>query len=203
MFDFFIFGLHSENFKKEIHAELLPPFDSEGNSPLWESHGRRFTNMNYHEADLLSRTNKEFILTFYPREKIYETLLPMEARSAIGKVGKETKPVKKMLEAIGFKYTKQVDPFDGGPHYRAKLKDIKVIKKMFNGKIVFDTEYNQSTATPVIITLPCAKGKFLAARVMANVIDNSQIIISSNDLPGYKIPDDFKSSGIFLDQKEK
>jgi arginine N-succinyltransferase len=200
---FLYLGLHPENFKKEIHAELLPPFDSEGNSPLWEAIGRRFTNMNYHEADLLSRTNKEFILTFYPREKIYETLLPMEARSAIGEVGKETKPVKRMLEAIGFKYTKQVDPFDGGPHYRAKLKDIKVIKKMFNGKIVFDTGFNKSTATPTIITLPCPKGKFLAARVMANVIENSQIIISSKDLPGYKIPEDFKSSGIFLDLKEK
>jgi len=200
---FLYLGLYPENFKKEIHAELLPPFDSEGNSPLWEAIGRRFTNMNYLEADLLSRTNKEFILTFYPREKIYETLLPMEARSAIGKVGKETKPVKKMLEAIGFKYRKQVDPFDGGPHYRAKLKEIKVIKNMFHGKIVIDTGFNESTATPVLITLPCPKGRFLATRAMANVKNDGKIIVSAKDLPGLKIPLDFNASGIFLDQKEK
>ncbi len=199
---FLYLGLHPENFKKEVHAELLPPFDSEGNSPLWEAIGRRFTNMNYHEADLLSRTNKEFILTFYPREKIYETLLPMEARSAIGKVGKETKPVKKMLEAVGFKYTKQVDPFDGGPHFRSKLKDIKVIKNMFHGKIILDTDFNPETAISVILTLPSPKGKFIAARILANIANNS-IIISSKDLQGYKIPDDFVSTGIFLDQKEK
>ena len=199
---FLYLGLHPQNFKKEVHAELLPPFDSEGNSPLWEAIGRRFTNMNYLEADLLSRTNKEFILTFYPREKIYETLLPMEARSALGKVGKETKLVKKMLEAIGFKYKRQVDPFDGGPHFRAKLKEIKVIKNMFHGEIVLDSEYNESTATPVLITLPCPSGKFLATRVLAN-IKNSKIFVSYKDMAGFKIPKDFKASGIFLDQKEK
>lgn len=120
--------LHPEYFKSTIHSELMPPLDKDGNSPLWEAIGRRFMNMDYNEADLLSRDNKEFILSLYPSENIYMTLLPFEARNAIGEVGADTAPVKNMLEKIGFQYVNEVDPFDGGPHYRSKLSDIKLIK---------------------------------------------------------------------------
>lgn len=115
---FLYMAINPHRFKPMIHSELMPPLDKFGNSPLWEAVGRRFMNMNYLEADVLSRNNKEFILSLYPSENIYQTLLPMDARESIGKVGKETEPVKKMLESIGFKYTYEVDPFDGGPHYR-------------------------------------------------------------------------------------
>lgn len=127
---FLYMGLNQNRFKDEIHSELMPPLDKDGNAPLWEAIGRQFMNMDYQEADVLSRSNKEFILSLFPSENIYMALLPMEVRNAIGKVGKDTKPVKKMLESIGFKYTSEVDPFDGGPHYRAKLKDITLIKNL-------------------------------------------------------------------------
>jgi hypothetical protein len=42
----------------------------------------------------------------------------------------------------------------------------------------------------------------LAARVLAN-INNNQILVSSKELPGVKITEDFKTFGIFLDQKDK
>ena len=132
---FLFMGLHPELFTETIHVELMPPFDSKGKSPLWEAIGRRFLNMDYPEADLLSRKNKEFILSLYPRDTIYEALLPIEARNAIGKVGEQTLPVKRMLESIGFYYAEEVDPFDGGPHYRAKLQDISIIKDMTKVKI--------------------------------------------------------------------
>jgi arginine N-succinyltransferase len=132
---FLFMGLHPELFTDTVHVELMPPFDSKGKSPLWEAIGRRFLNMDYHEADLLSRKNKEFILSLYPRDTIYEALLPIEARNAIGKVGEQTLPVKRMLESIGFYYAEEVDPFDGGPHYRARLKDISIIKDMTKVKI--------------------------------------------------------------------
>ncbi|MCO4792627.1 MAG: arginine N-succinyltransferase [Bacteriovoracaceae bacterium] len=130
---FLYMGMNREKFKEEIHSELMPPFDDEGKSPLWEAIGRRFMNMNYPEADLLSRNNKEFILSLFPSENIYECLLPMQARNALGKVGKDTLPVKKMLESIGFHYINEVDPFDGGPHYRCPLREITLIKNMKSG----------------------------------------------------------------------
>src|SRR5690606_11836023 len=112
---------------------------------LWEAIGRRFLNMEYHDADLLSRENREFILNLFPSDTIYGTLLPPEARNAIGKVGPETEPVKRMLESIGFCYTQEVDPFDGGPHYRARLKDITLVRDMIAGEIVFtdDKDYSK------------------------------------------------------------
>ena len=115
-------------FTEKIHSELMPPLTKEGSSLLWEAIGRKFFNMEYWEADKLSQTNKEFILNLFPQGTIYTKLLPDEAGNSIGMVGNDTLPVKKMLEKIGFKYTNEVDPFDGGPHYRAKTSDITIIK---------------------------------------------------------------------------
>ena len=135
----FLYIAQNQNeFTDEIHVELMPPFDSNGNSPLWEAIGRKFLNMDYTEADVLSRKNKEFILSLFPPETIYETLLPLAARDSIGKVGRETLPVKRMLESIGFEYTQEVDPFDGGPHYRAKKEDITLLKEAVQYNLEFE-----------------------------------------------------------------
>lgn len=132
---FLYMAMYPQRFKQTIHSELMPPLDSDGNSPLWESIGRKFMNMDYNQADVLSRNNKEFILSLFPTENIYMTLLPPEARNAVGEVGDETKPVKKMLESIGFHYTNQVDPFDGGPHYQALMGEVSLIKNKMKGKL--------------------------------------------------------------------
>ncbi len=125
---FLYMARNPSQFRKTVLSELMPPLDRDGNSPLWEAIGRRFMNMDYIEADKLSRSNKEFITSLYPSENIYQTLLPLEARNAIGQVGKDTIPVKNMLEKIGFKYAAEVDPFDGGPHYKCALNDISIVK---------------------------------------------------------------------------
>ena len=129
---FLFLGLHKNKFKRKVIAELLPPLNKKGQSPLWEAVGRRFTNMDYWEADQLCQKNKEFIFSLFPSGKIYTTFLPAEAKNAIGKVGKETEPVVHMLKKIGFKYKNQVDPFDGGPHLWAGVDEILPIKKIAN-----------------------------------------------------------------------
>ncbi len=163
-----------ERFKPMIHSELMPPLDKFGNSPLWEAVGRRFFNMNYHEADILSRSNKEFILSLFPSENIYQTLLPMEARESIGKVGKETEPVKRMLENIGFKYTFEVDPFDGGPHYRCPLKDIKPIKERITGQLV-ENRFNPEDTRDVLINVTHPEYDFFAFRTQLQVHGDGQV----------------------------
>ncbi|RYZ72376.1 MAG: hypothetical protein EOP09_03300 [Proteobacteria bacterium] len=109
-------------------AELLPPLDSQGQSSLWEAIGRRFTNMDYWEADQLCAKDKEFIFDLFPNGKIYTTFLTAEARNAIGKVGKDTEPVWHLLNRIGFKYQDQIDPFDGGPHLWAQTDDVDPVR---------------------------------------------------------------------------
>ena len=181
-----------ERFKPMVHSELMPPFDKNGNSPLWEAIGRKFLNMNYVEADILSRSNKEFILSLFPSENIYQTLLPMEAREAIGKVGKETEPVKKMLESIGFKYTFEVDPFDGGPHYRCPLKDIKPIKEKITGVLITNKGYDPKEARDVIISLEHPHHDFFALRTRLQVHGDGQVSLD---------PQVVKDLGIKLPQK--
>ena len=115
-------------FKDRILSELMPPLSENGESVLWENLGRKFTNLSYQDADLLSRKNKEFITSLFPKGDIYTVLLPGDARDAIGRVGKATEPVKYMLEKIGFKWKGHIDPFDGGPHYWADTDKISIIQ---------------------------------------------------------------------------
>lgn len=177
---FLFMGLYPDRFKPMVHSELMPPFDEDGKAPLWEAVGRRFMNMEYNEADVLSRNNKEFILNLFPSENIYMTLLTPEARNAVGKVGTETQGVKKMLERIGFKYTNEVDPFDGGPHYRCPLKDIKPVKEMLTLEVVNQLP-EVDIEKGVLMTLDHKQFDFLAvkARIAIN-LQQKKCLIKSN-----------------------
>jgi arginine N-succinyltransferase len=191
---FLYMAMFPDKFKETIHSELMPPFDSEGNSPLWEAIGRRFMNMDYHEADLLSRDNKEFIINLFPSQIIYETLLPLEARNSIGKVGHSTKPVKKMLESIGFKYTNEVDPFDGGPHYRCQLKDITLVKSLKSYKIEVtaeDLDFGESR----LLSLENEKYQFCAAMLPCEINSNT-LTISKESFERFEMEDNKTYDGI-------
>lgn len=126
---FLFIAVNRDKFKNKILAELLPPLNKRGQSPLWEAIGRRFTNMDYWEADQLCQKDKEFILSLFPDSKIYTTFFSAEARNSIGRVGKDTQPAYHMLTKIGFKYLGHVDPFDGGPHLWADTDTITPIKQ--------------------------------------------------------------------------
>lgn len=197
---FLYMGINQNRFKEMIHSELMPPFDREGHSPLWEATGRRFLNMEYHDADILSRSNKEFILSLFPSDTIYITLLPVDARNAIGKVGEDTAPVKKMLEAIGFKYTNEVDPFDGGPHYRAKLKEIKPVKEMFPCEILVRKDIIKNDVSQILATLPPVGGEFRAAYISGNLIRgaSNKFIIDPNEAQLLGIKEDYISQATFM-----
>jgi arginine N-succinyltransferase len=168
---FLFAGLNKDRFKRQVIAELLPPLNKKGQSPLWEAIGRRFTNMDYLEADKLCQKNKEFIFSLFPTGKVYTSFLSAEARNSIGRVGKETEPVLHMLKKIGFEYRNQVDPFDGGPHLWAKLDSILPIKKIKTytydpSVVVKDQDLTESG----LVTIPNQKlGKFRAMAVRAKI----------------------------------
>ena len=136
---------------------------------LWEAIGRKFMNMDYYEADLLSRSNKEFILNLFPSQNIYMPLLPMQARNAIGKVGQETLAVKNMLEKIGFRYTNEVDPFDGGPHYRCLLEDILPIKDTQRSTFVDQLNLVGTETKKVMIQCESDENQFSAITTDINI----------------------------------
>jgi arginine N-succinyltransferase len=203
---FLFIARYPDLFKETIHAELMPPFDEHGNSPLWEAVGRKFFNMNYHDADILSRTNKEFIFDLFPSQVIYETLLPLEARNAIGKVGKDTLPVKKMLEGIGFSYTDEVDPFDGGPHYRARTENIQLINKYMNGKIELVKSLHKDKKRQIMISPKDSKdNEFVCHLTFAEIeTENKKTIfkISAKEASALKLKDNQKASAIFFNKED-
>ena len=121
---FVFMAMRPSEFRDSVLAELLPPLGKDGRSALWDALGQRFTGMDYREADLISKHNKDFIKNLFPSGHIYATLFSEEAQAVIGEVGEATKGVKRMLENIGFQQVSRVDPFDGGPHFRADTNDI-------------------------------------------------------------------------------
>jgi arginine N-succinyltransferase len=125
---FMYLAVHADQFQQTVVAELMPPLESDGTSHLWEALGRRFTNMSYADADLLSKKNKEFIKSLFPDGGIYASVLSAGAQAVIGKTGAQTRGVEKLLRRIGFRYANRVDPFDGGPHYAARLDEIALVQ---------------------------------------------------------------------------
>ena len=153
---FLFMGMNPERFEHMVLAELVPPFNKEGKNELWEAFGRRFTGMDYKEADRLSRTNKNFITNLFPPEDIYTCLFSEKAQQEIATTGKHSTAAKIFLEKIGFSYLDTVDPFDGGPYYGAKLKQITLIKRM--EKITLDEESLQAAGNRSFVAFPSKRG---------------------------------------------
>jgi arginine N-succinyltransferase len=160
---FVYMGMMPQKFESEILCELSPPLTDEGRSEFWGALGRRFTGMSYAEADRLSHMHKGFIKTLFPEEDIYVCLLDSSARVVVGAVGEETRGAKHLLERIGFTYRQEVDPFDGGPHYSCKLKDVTLVK---NGSLKIVSAESKKLIKEVLIGY-VEDGKFYCAQTTA------------------------------------
>jgi arginine N-succinyltransferase len=115
-------------FRETVLAELMPPLLPDGRSAFWEAFGRRFTGLDYPTADKLSRSNKEFIQQLFPPFDVYATVLPPAVQRLLGTVGPATQPALRLLRRLGFRFVERIDPFDGGPHYEARLADVTLVR---------------------------------------------------------------------------
>jgi arginine N-succinyltransferase len=119
---------HPERFEREIIAEMLSPFEAPGQNLLWDAFGARFTGLSFREADHLSGRSKRFIADLFPRDPVYMTLFPENVQAMIGTPGETARAAVRILEAVGFRYLSQVDPFDGGPYYGAARDAISSVR---------------------------------------------------------------------------
>ncbi|MCC6428185.1 MAG: arginine N-succinyltransferase [Phycisphaerales bacterium] len=161
---FHFIALHRNLFSDRLIAELMAPISPDGQNLLWEYLGRRFINLTYGEADRFCQYSREFMLALLPREEIYLTLLPPEARSVIGEVGPETLPARRMLEKIGFRYKDFVDPFDGGPHLEANTAEIKLVRDTQSLKLGEPIPANAAKRRGIVSHL-ADDGEFIAAEL--------------------------------------
>jgi arginine N-succinyltransferase len=166
---FLYIARHRAAFRDDVLSELMPPLEPDGTSLLWESLGRRFTGLTYQEADRLSQDNKEFIRTLFPQDPLYASLLPPHVQELIGQVGPETKAVEKMLREVGFAYAHRIDPFDGGPHFQARIDDVTLVRSTRVGRVGEGggAAPSGAAAVPLIVSrLRPEAPHFLATRVM-------------------------------------
>ena len=91
---------------------------------FWEELGQNFTHKDYFEANRLARSNRNFIYEAFPKTPIYLSDLSPEVVRQIGVPGVYTMPAAKLLESAGFSFRGQLNPFDAGPHYEARVEDI-------------------------------------------------------------------------------
>ena len=142
-----------EAFRDQLLAELLPPLEPDGTSHLWEALGRRFTGMTYGEADRLSSRDKDFIRDLFPLGEIHTSLFDDRARDVIGQVGDQTLGVERILKAVGFRYARRVDPFDGGPHFVAATDEVTLIQKSRRVKLTGTLDGADGTAAERAVVL--------------------------------------------------
>ncbi len=122
-------AIHAAHFCDRFLAELLPPRRTDGGNAFWDALGGPLTGLNYYRADLLCRSDKEFIESLFPHHEIVLELLPEAAQAIVGQVGPATVPACRMFERVGFRYLDTVDPFDGGPHYGAQWQDVEPLQR--------------------------------------------------------------------------
>jgi len=181
---FLFLSQNRDRFKDQIIAELLPPLNKKGHSPLWEAVGRRFTNLDYWEADALSAQNKEFIFDLFPQGKIYTAFLAADARNAIGRVSKATEPVLHLLKRIGFTYQNEIDPFDGGPHLRARVNEIIPLKKIKTLQLKPAAKPEAAESEPVsgLVTPAQKKDEFRALNVSGRIVAGDLVLNPDEDV---------------------
>lgn len=126
---FLYMAMHPERFEGEILVEYRGAMGKGNRSPFWEAVGRVFTGLTYERADRLSVTNKEFILGLMPSEPIYCALLPRGVQAAIGAIHPSARGAARLAESIGFRRLPQIEPFDGGPYYSARQRDVRLLQR--------------------------------------------------------------------------
>jgi arginine N-succinyltransferase len=127
---FLFIAAFSELFSPHLFAELRGRSDEQGNSPFWDALGHHFFDIPFADADRLTGTGmKTFIAELMPAYPIYVSLLPDDAREAIGQVHANTSPARAILEKEGFSWRGSVDIFDAGPVLEAETDAIRAVSE--------------------------------------------------------------------------
>lgn len=176
---FHFMGLFPSYFSDRVIAEMMGPITPDGHNTLWEYFGRRFINLTYAEADKFCQYSREFMTSLLPREEIFLTLLPPEARALIGQVGPDTLPARRMLEELGFRNDDKVDPFDGGPQLECRTAEISVVKRTGRSTVAGSCAAS-AAKTEGFISVMHPEGDFRAVYAPYQRADGSQVRLTKD-----------------------
>jgi len=125
---------HRSQFCPKVLVEYFPKLSGNKGNQFWKTVGHQFTGLSYDHADKLSINNKEFIMSLFPKTKLYCCLLRDGVAKHLGEPGPGGKISLYMLEKMGFRFLNQIDPFDGGPNYGIRFSQISAIQKTLHLK---------------------------------------------------------------------
>ena len=121
---------HRDWFGDRVIAELRGWQHESGNSPVWDAVGRHFYSMEFDEADRTGAIfGNQFIADLGPRYPLYVSLLPEQARAALGRPHDDGRLAYEMLLGEGFRAGDYVDIFDGGPTLVADIDWIRTVRE--------------------------------------------------------------------------
>ena len=121
---------HRSWFGRRVIAELRGYQDRCGRSPVWEAIGRHFYDMDFQDADRTGSIHgNQFIADLGPRYPLYLSLLPVDARAALGRPHDDGTAARDMLLAEGFRDEGFVDIFDGGPTLVAEIDSLRTVRE--------------------------------------------------------------------------
>jgi arginine N-succinyltransferase len=120
---------HRDWFPGSVMAEMRGYIDARGRSPVWEALGRPFYQMNFEDADHFSAVaGNQFIAELGPRHCLYISMLPEDARSALGRPHDASRIAYDMLLKEGFRDTGYCDIFDGGPQVFSEIDELRILR---------------------------------------------------------------------------
>ncbi|WOI53587.1 arginine N-succinyltransferase [Parvularcula sp. LCG005] len=126
---FMYLGMNPSRFSDKVMAEIRGHFEEDGTCPFWEHIAAKFFNTSFEEADRQSANDFRFISHLMPKFPIYVSLLPQSCQDIIGKPHRTSNHALNLLSSEGFKWTRCVDIFDGGPSIETDLSDIRTVRK--------------------------------------------------------------------------
>ncbi len=175
----FLFMAENErSFEKTVIAEMRGQVNDEGHSPFWNAVGKKFMDIEFHQADYLTLKTKSFIEELLPDYPILTDLLPEDAQAVIAEVHENTQPARHILEKEGFKFNGLVGIFEPGPVLEAKLKEVRAYK---DSKIVEVEEISEKEfESPTFVIATSGKEKaFKACLGQVQILKSGKAKISA------------------------
>jgi arginine N-succinyltransferase len=124
-----------QRFNQSIISNMRGIIDENDRCPFWDGLGKCFLDMEFADVMHEIAITRDFIPHILPKYPIYVSLLPKKAQEAIGETHPHTTPALSMLSQEGFRFTHEIDIFDGGPMIAAPKIEIQSISNSQTGKV--------------------------------------------------------------------
>jgi arginine N-succinyltransferase len=120
-------ALAPRRFAERFFAALPGALDARGGSPFWDALGRKFFQMDLHQAEraVEGARNRSLIVELMPHYPVYVPLLPPEAQRVMGQAHAESGLPYRVLSEEGFAPESFIDLFDAGPILQAHQSDLR------------------------------------------------------------------------------